>query len=245
MLNGNPTSSLDYLCQGARLILRPGLRRFIVVPLLVNIILFVIATVALVHVYSDFLEALMQWLPSWLAFIAWLLWLAFAFLLLLVYGYTFNIITNLVAAPFYGVLAERVEMELTGVSPPEESLSQLIPRTLRRELVKLWYFVSRGIVVMLILFVLWFVPGVNIIAVIISALWAAWCMSVQYLDYPADSHRMAFKDLRSQLLSKPLSSFSFGGLVMLGSMIPVVNIVVMPIAVAGASVYWVREIKSG
>ena len=57
MLNGNPTSSLDYLCQGARLILRPGLRRFIVVPLLVNIILFVIATVALVHVYSDFLAA--------------------------------------------------------------------------------------------------------------------------------------------------------------------------------------------
>jgi len=245
MFKGNPMSSLDYLCQGARLLMRPGLRRFIVVPLLINIILFVIATFALIHAYSDLLDTLMQWLPSWLAFIAWLLWLAFAFLLLLVYGYTFNIITNLIAAPFYGVLAERVEMELTGVSPQEESLAQLIPRTLRRELVKLWYFVSRGLIVMMVLFVLWFVPGVNIIAVVISALWAAWCMAVQYLDYPADSHRMAFKDLRKRLMDKPLTSFSFGGLVMLGSMIPIVNIVVMPIAVAGASVYWVQNIKSG
>src|SRR5690606_40616936 len=113
MFKGNPISSFDYLGQGARLLMRPGLRRFIVVPLLINIILFVIATYALIHVYSDLLNTLMQWLPSWLAFITWLLWLAFALLLLLVYGYTFNIITNLIAAPFYVVLADRSETELT------------------------------------------------------------------------------------------------------------------------------------
>src|SRR5690606_37139935 len=117
MFKGNPISSFDYLGQGATLLPRPGLRRFIVVPLLIYIILSVIVTYALIHVYSDLLDTLIQWLPSWLAYIAWLLWLAVTLLLLLVYGYTFNIITNLIAAPFYGVLAERVEMELTGVSP--------------------------------------------------------------------------------------------------------------------------------
>lgn len=242
MLNGNPFAAFDYLCQGARILLRPGLRRFIVVPLLVNLVLFVVATIALINAYRDLLDTLIQWLPSWLAFLAWLLWLVFAFLLLVVYGYTFNIITNLVAAPFYGILAERIEEELTGKAIEGEPLAQLIPRTVRRELVKLWYFISRGFLVMLLLLALWFVPGVNILAALLSTVWAAWCMAVQYLDYPADSHQLAFPQLRQQLFARSLTSYSFGGLVMLGSIIPVVNIFVMPIAVAGASVYWVREI---
>lgn len=243
MVNGNPANALAYLTRGASLLVRPGLKRFVFVPLLVNLVLFVIATMALVHVYRDLLTQLMTWMPEWLAFVAWILWLLFAFLLLVVYGYTFNIITNLVAAPFYGILAEKIEQELTGKAPKEESLAALIPRTLARELTKLWYFVSRGFLVLLVLIVLWFVPVLNLATAFISLLWAAWCMAVQYTDYAADNHQLEFREMRRRLSSESLTSYTFGGLVMAGSMIPFVNIVVMPIAVAGATIYWVEELS--
>jgi CysZ protein len=193
MLNGNPANAFNYLSRGAGLLLRPGLKRFIIVPLLINLVIFVITTLALINMYRDLLTELMQWLPDWLAFIAWILWLLFAFLLLVVYGYTFNIITNLVAAPFYGVLAEKIEQELTGKEPASETLAELIPRTIKRELTKLWYFISRGFFVLLVLVILWFIPVLNFASAIISVLWAAWCMAVQYIDYPADNHQLAFR----------------------------------------------------
>lgn len=244
MLTGNPAKALDYLTRGASLLLRPGLKRFVLVPLLVNLILFVVATVALVHLYRDLLTQLMEWMPEWLAFVAWILWLLFAFILLVAYGYTFNIITNLVAAPFYGVLAEKIEQALTGREPKPENWSALIPRTLARELTKLWYFVSRGCLVLLVLILLWFIPVVNFAAAFISVVWAAWCMSVQYIDYPADNHQLAFRAMRRRLNAEPLTSYTFGGLVMAGSMIPVLNIFMMPVAVAGATIYWVEELST-
>ncbi|MCP8900205.1 sulfate transporter CysZ [Gilvimarinus xylanilyticus] len=242
-MRGNPAKALDYLSRGAHLITTPGLRRFIVVPLLANVVVFILTTIALVNLFSDVLSMLMGWLPGWLEFLAWVLWAIFALALLVFYGYSFNLITNLIAAPFYGFLAEKIETKLTGIPLPEETWAQLIPRTLGRELVKLWYFFTRGLLVLLVVIISWFIPGLNLIVLAITTLWAAWCMSVQYVDYPADNHQTPFPELRKKLGAAPLTSYSFGGLVMLGSMIPIVNIFVMPIAVAGATVYWVEEMR--
>ncbi len=239
MLNGNPLSALQCLKQGTDLILQPGLRRFIVVPLLVNILVFVLLTFWLIHLYADLLNDFMAMLPGWLAFLAWLLWIIFVLLLLVVYGYSFNIITNFLAAPFYGLLAEGILTRLRGTAYEGESLGGLVLRTLKRELLKLWYFISRGFLVLLILLVVFFIPVLGGIGtVIISALWSAWSMAVQYTDYGADTEKVSFAVLRAQLRSQSLSSYSLGGLVMLGSMIPVINIFIMPVAVAGATVYW-------
>ena len=41
--------------------------------------------------------------------LAWLVWALFGLTLLFVYGYTFTIFANLIASPFYGVLAERTQ----------------------------------------------------------------------------------------------------------------------------------------
>ena len=50
------------------------------------------------------------------------------------------------------------------------------------------------------------------------------------------------KDLQKELLkARRLTSVGFGGLVQLGMMIPVLNLVLMPAAVVGATCYWVEE----
>ena len=55
------------------------------------------------------------------------------------------------------------------------------------------------------------------------------CTIYQYIDYPADNHK------------KRWQSLGFGGIVYLVLLIPVVNLLMMPAAVAGATLFWVRE----
>src|SRR5690554_23304 len=243
MMKGNPASAVRYMSQGARLLLAPGLKRFIIVPLLANVVVFILATLTLIHLFSDLLTFLMGWLPGWLEFLGWLLWAIFACILLFVYGYSFTIITNLIAAPFYGLLAEKIEQKLTGVTPPDETWGELIPRTVGRELVKIGYILTRGLLLLLLILVSWFIPGLNLAVLIIGALWSAWCMAVQYIDYPADNHQTPFTRMRYLLNRAPLTSYTFGGMTMLASIIPIVNIFAMPIAVAGATVYWVDSLR--
>ncbi len=243
MQYSNPLKAVHYLYQGAHILCQPGLRRFVIVPLLINIVVFVVITSLMINTYGGIIQEAMD-SSKWLAALAWLLWFFIGLLVLVIYGYSFNIITTFIAAPFYGVLAEKVEARLTGKNLPDEPITGLLIRTFKRELVKLWYFISRGLLVLIILLALFFIPLLgNLTGLIISAAWAAWCMTVQYTDYAADNHQIAFVDLRQALRARPLTTYSLGGLVMLGSMIPIVNIFMMPIAVAGATVYWTNMQK--
>ena len=234
-------SGIACLVEGAKLLTLPKLRIFILVPLLVNFLFFIMATTVLVQQFGGAMDSLMGWLPGWLDFLAWIIWLVFGFVILLVYGYSFSLITNLIAAPFNGLLAEKIEAHLTGQAVEGEPLSKMIPRTIGRELVKLWYFISRGVLVALGLLALSFVPGLNLLVSVLGLLWGAWSMAIQYVDYPADNHQLPFVELRRYLGKFRLDSFSFGGMVMLGNMVPLVNIFVMPVAVAGATVFWVKS----
>lgn len=242
-MQGSPGKAIDYFLEGARLISQPGMRKFILIPLMVNVLIFFLVTAYLWNAFGDVFNQILDWSPDWLDWFAWLLWPLVAFVFLIVYGYSFNIITNFIAAPFFGLLAEKIETHLTGTAPPDEPWSQLIPRTLQREAVKLWYFISRGALVFIIFVMLFFIPGANLLGALIAALWSCWCMAIQYSDYPADNHQLSFRELRRRLNSQQLTSFSYGGIILLGSMVPVLNIFVTPIAVAGATIYWVREVK--
>lgn len=242
-MQGSPHTAVHYFLAGAGLIVKPGYRRFILIPLLINLVIFVVVTAALFSYFQDFFALALEWSPSWLDWFTWLLWPLVAFVFLVVYGYSFNIITNFLAAPFFGLLAEKIETDLTGIAPPNEPWGQLIPRTLQREAVKLWYFISRGSLILLLFIALFFIPGANLLGVLIGAIWSCWCMAVQYADYPADNHQLSFRELRRRLNKQPLTSYSYGGIILLGSMMPVLNIFVTPIAVAGATLYWVKEVK--
>jgi CysZ protein len=38
-----------------------------------------------------------------------------------------------------------------------------------------------------------------------------------------------------------MTSLGFGGFVQLGMMVPILNFIMMPVAVIGATIYWVEE----
>ncbi len=234
-------SGPGHLAAGLRLILSPGLRRFVLLPLTVNLLLFVALIVLAVQQFGFWVEALMPTLPQWLAFLEYLLWPLFVALVLLILFFGFTLLANLIAAPFYGVLAEKVDAVVRGsdVAPPFSwgELLAMIPRTLGRELRKLAYLLPRA----LALLVLSLIPGLNLLAAPLWLLFGVWMMAVQYIDYPADNHKMGWDDMLAWLRAKRWQSLGFGAATYAALLVPGLNILLMPAAVAGATVFWVRE----
>jgi len=180
-------------------------------------------------------------LPSWLSFLNYLLWPLFVVLVVLMVFFTFTMLANIIAAPFNGFLSEKVEAVGRGIdnSPPFSwgELVAMVPRTLAREMRKLGYFLPRAIALM----ILSFIPVLNLIAAPLWLFFGIWMMAIQYIDYPADNHKLGWNEMLAWLRDKRWQSLSFGGIVYLVLLIPVVNLLMMPAAVAGATLFWVRE----
>jgi CysZ protein len=74
-------------------------------------------------------------------------------------------------------------------------------------------------------------------------IFTAWMLAIQYADYPFDNHKIKFDDMRNNLKQKQGKSYSFGALVSVFTTIPILNLIVMPVAVCGATAMWVAEFK--
>jgi CysZ protein len=218
----------------------PGLRAFVLVPLIVNVLLFTTAIYLLIQKFSGWVAYWLSLIPSWLSFLDWLLWPFFALLVLIGVYFTFAIVANFIAAPFNGVLSEKVENRLRGVVPVEEGWQALlasVPRALKREVAKLLYYLPRFLGLLL----LTMIPVIGLAAPLLWFLFGAWMMAIQYCDYPMDNHRVSFTEMRRVLKQQRMTSLGFGALVSFGMLVPVVNLLVMPAAVIGATIYWVEE----
>ena len=234
-------SGPQYLRQGLSLVLSPGLRLFVLLPLLVNLIVFAVLIVLAVQQFGQWVDYFMPSLPDWLAFLEYLLWPLFVALVLLIVFFTFTLLANLIAAPFNGFLAEKVEVVVRGEDPFPTfrwgELAAMVPRTLGRELRKLAYFLPRA----LALLILSLIPGVNLLAAPLWLLFGIWMMAVQYIDYPADNNKLGWNEMLDWLRAHRWQSLGFGGITYAALLVPGLNILMMPAAVAGATVFWVRE----
>lgn len=229
---------------GLSLISKPGIRRFVLIPLSINFALFGGATWYLFIKFDEWLNQLLPDLPDWLSWLEtalhWLLWPLFSIMILLVIFYTFSFIANLIAAPFNSLLAEKIEKYLTGQplsEGPSYPTAEQIKRSIGSELAKLFYFFKWWI----LLFVITLIPGVNLVAPFLWLLFGAWMFSLEYLDYPMANHNMFFKDINNQAMSKRSLSLGFGGGVMLFTSLPGLNLIAMPAGVAAATALWIKH----
>lgn len=240
-MGGSFFAGIRHLLVGLKLLSKPGIRVFVLIPLAINVLLFSLSIYILNHYFGLWMEQLLGWLPGWLSFIESLLWLIFAVLVLVIVAFSFTVLANLIAAPFNGFLSEAVERYLSGQLPQQSSRSLVaeIARSLWRELAKLRYYLPR----VLGLVLLGFIPVINSVSPVLWALFSIWMMAVQYLDYPMDSNGVEFPAMRERLGQRRLTTLGFGSSVLLATLVPVLNWFVMPAAVAGATALWVREYK--
>lgn len=237
---GNLLRGADYLRRGFSLMWQPGIRAFVLIPLLINAIIFGLLTHLALAQLENWINAVTQWLPAWLYFLRWILWPLSVLLLAVISAYTFGIIANVIGAPFNGLLAEKVESLVTDThvvnNGPLSTLKD-IPRVLLKEIGKLLNLVPLLLLVGILS--LLFYPAAPL-------LWfgfGAWMMALQYGDYPMDNHRLSLREVKQQLRREPLTSLGFGATVMLGSMVPLLNWLIMPAAVCGATLYWVERLQ--
>lgn len=235
-------SGAYYLGQGFKLLKEPEIRIYVVLPLLLNTVIFGIFTTLTLGQLGTWIGQIVDWLPAWLDFIRWVLWPLAVVLVLAIVMYIFSSVANLIAAPFNGLLAEKVEELLTGEEVAgRESIGLAIasfPRSIGREMKKLSYYIGFALLTLIASF---------IISPLAPLLWFAlnaWMMAIEYCDYPMDNHGLSFSDARKLISGKRGTSASFGALVMLGTMVPILNLIIMPAAVCGGTLLWVEKLKT-
>ena len=235
-----PVTGAVYMLRGLGLLTRPGLKRYVVVPLLVNIVVFALGIWLGAEGFGHLMAQVQAHTPAWLDWLQWLLWPLFVLALLVIVFYSFTLVANLLAAPFNGLLAEQAERLVTGRTPATDTdwgkLLRELPGTLLDELRKILYallwslpFLLAALLVPLLGPLLWF-------------LFSAWLMALQYADFPMGNHGLKFRQMRAALGRRRMVSLGFGAAVAGLTMIPVVNFVVMPAAVVGATLLWVKEL---
>ena len=238
-----------YAIRGLGLLTKPGLRRFVIVPLFINIAVFGSAlwwlSSWLGSRVSAWAEAAVSWLPDWLgwvsAMLSGLMWIVFGLGALVVVFYLFSAVANLLAAPFNGLLAEKVEAQLTGKAPENSvSIWKEIAVAPMQEVWKLFYFVVWAIP----LAILFLIPGVNLAAPFVWAVFSAWMLALQYLDYPLGNHAIRFKAQRAMIRRRRGLGLGFGSVVLVLTMVPILNFLAMPAAVVGATALWVEKLRS-
>ncbi len=242
-LSTTQRSGFGYFFYGLQLALTPGIRQFVLLPLIANIVL---VGGALFYLFANldlWIEQMIGQLPEFLSWLSYLLWPLLVLTILATFSYFFSTLANFIAAPFNGLLAEKVEEHLTQQKVNEDGMLAVLkdtPRILAREWRKLIYVLPKA----LGLFLLLLIPAVGQTAgPILWFIFTAWILAIQYCDYPFDNHKISFNDMRAQLKQKQGKAYSFGALVSLFTTIPIVNLIVMPVAVCGATAMWVGEFK--
>ena len=242
-MQGNVVTGAGYFFRGLSMLTNRGIRLFVLIPLLSNIGFFLLLggiAWGYIVTINDYVTGT---LPDWLNFLSWILMPLMWIMGGLATGYLSTFLVLLITSPFHSLLAEKVEEQVTGQSLPAlegvgAALAE-IPRGIGREVRKLLYYLPKALIVLIVSFI----PGVNALSPVLWFLLGAWMMSLQFVDYPMDNHRLPFREVRDACGARRLSSMGFGGVVAFVSGVPLLNMIVIPAAVIGATLLWCDEMR--
>lgn len=245
---------LGCLSEGFALARRPALRPYLIVPLVANILLFSISGYFVIKLFFDWINgwtgavdlwSWLDWLESFinniLGAIKWIVFGLVISVLLFVMSSTFTMITHLLISPFIGILGEQAERQLHNPNYPPSTLMQIAWRTLKRELGKMFYWLWRAMGLAFLTLILYFTP-LNLLIPPMWFLFGAWILAMQYIDVAADNNGRSFRELLVLLDKHKIATLAFGSVVMALTSIPILNLFIVPVAVCGGVVFWVKKL---
>ncbi len=219
----------------------PQLRRVVVVPLAINVLLFTVGFTLLWIFRVNLIELVWAYPPDgWYLQGMWYIMgsALFAVTLLLAY-FLFTPIGCLIASPFNDALAGRTEQALDP-EVPEEDLPvsfAAIALTLRKELAKLMVM---GLI-LLVGLLLNLIPGLgSLLSIGVTVGAGSWFLAIEYLDYPMSRHGYAFSEIVHFTNRRRWLCVGFGAGAMLLLIVPFLNLVCIPACVVGATALMVE-----
>lgn len=231
---------MSYFFAGFGLITKPGLRRFVILPLLINVLFFILLYFMLRHYVVELNEWSASLLPDWMRWMGAVIWLLFFISFFLVFMYAFVAIGTVIAAPFNGLLSQKVEVYLTGASVPQTGILDNIkdvPRVMARQISIIGFYMPRAIV----LLILMLIPVLHSIAVLLWFVLSAWYLTLQYLDFPTDNHKVPIAEVRQWMRQHRWEVWGFALALMMVMSIPLINFFAIPAAAAGATQFWLER----
>ncbi|MGR9105513.1 MAG: sulfate transporter CysZ [Gammaproteobacteria bacterium] len=224
--------SLSCGLRGLRLVFRPEFRRYVWIPVLLNSVLFGAAF----WLSGSYFAAFLEWLiPDWLNWLRYFLWPVFGLIFLLGSMFSFTLVANLLGSFFYGSLARKVRSGF----PDDRAGGEMRSaeggwiRDFSSEIRRLFYYLTRA----LVLLPMFVIPGLNLIAPFLWLMFSAWFLGLEYMAYSLDESGLTFPEQRRLLKPYRIAVTAFGGLAILGLAVPILNLVVPPAAVIGATLY--------
>lgn len=231
------TRGASYALEGLRLVRRPDIRPHVIAPLVIDTLIFLAIFIAALVWVPDWI---MNWfdsaLPGW-DWLVWIIWPLVALLALVAAAMSSLLLSGLVALPFFPPLAAAVLRELEGprATTAADGLRPLA--LLRSELGKLAYALRLS----LPLIVLSLIPVVQVLTAPFWFILAAWSLTLEFTDYALEHKGIPPAEGRQRLRQRRALALGFGAMVLLLSLIPLANLVVIPAAVAGATAMVSRE----
>lgn len=236
----NPVYALQCLLNGMRWLGKTPLRKFLLIPVLINLILYSLGFLLGYLYLPDFVA---QLVPEKLHWLAWFIKPLFFICFIVAGFFSFTILANLIASPFYGKLSARtweliIQSKQTQADEEEANFEFDLtePNWLHvmfGELRRIGYLIKW----MLVLLIISMIPGLNLLAPLLWAVFGAWGCALEFFAYPLENKGLLFPEQKNVAASVRLGALSFGGVILLGLGLPVLNLLVAPAAVIAATFY--------
>ncbi|ASQ45623.1 sulfate transporter CysZ [Legionella clemsonensis] len=230
-------SGMHYFFLGFKNLTRRGLRTFVILPIIFNLLIYAAIAYIGYHYLSPLVHHYVSKLPEWLSFLSSLFTILFFILFILFFLTTFSVLANVCAAPFNGLLAERAQKLIKNEALPERGWLILIIQAIKRQSQFLLFYIPR----LILMCGLFFIPPLHPLLPFLWFLFNSWILSIQYQDFVMDNNLIDFKKMRQMISHKKALSLGFGMTISGLSFIPFLNLIIMPAAVVGSVYLFTKE----
>ncbi len=229
---------LGFVLRGAKLVYleEPGLVRYWGLPVLVTA-LTLVASIAVVVAWGPSLASELWSSPSgdgWLAALARGLHGLYETLFTLLLGAAALVLTlltaSLASAPFNALLAEAIERRVTGLAPLPFSLRRALSDVLRTALLEGTFFVVNLALFAVSLLAPPTSPVLGAVGLVLGAIYFA----IAYLEFPLAAREATLRDRLHFYMRSKMALLGFGSGIGILLFLPLVQLLFMPAAVAGA-----------
>jgi CysZ protein len=211
------------------------------IPVLIGIILFILIGS---WVYGDLMEQARGLVSNYVSdgafgsFITYITMMVMTVLLYFIFSWTFVLIVAVISSPFNDVLSSRTEKILKGeeLDTLVESFS-LVGKSFVGTIINEIKKVTFIILLSLISLVFSFIPILTPLSVFITVL----LLAVQFVDYSWARHGLTFKSCFKDMKSNFVDYGLGGGFFFLLVSVPIINLVVPPVATSYFTILWVKN----
>ncbi len=222
----------------------PRLWTFALIPIAITLVLLSVVLMLLVGFNADLVDLIWAQPEEWYWMLLWVPLYALVFVLCFVVGaLTFPAV---VSAPFNDSLSQRTERTITGVY---EEAPFNMARFLGEILSAVGMSLGRLMLLyggLIFIFLFGLIPVVGqITAAVFAPLYTMSWMSAEYLEYSMGRHRFGFLHVFRTVRKNYLLCVGFGGGIFLMLLVPLMNLLFIPVGVVGGTILYTRLKSAG